>query len=191
MKSSYPVSINDAFILHTHSVGEADRMITALTRNNGLMHIYARSVRREGAKMRGAVKPYGCVSLSVVIGRRNILKDIIVINTLAGIWRDAEKYTAFVTLLQYVRSLVPVPESHDENIFAAVETAAYLLEERLPSHAENILLVAQVMILTALGYTPETDIVPARFSSVLEDALSSPERCKELRQYLRNALQYQ
>lgn len=181
----------DAFILHTHGISEADRIITAFTRDNGLMRVYARSVRKEGAKMRNAVKPYGCVCVSVVIGRRNTLKDITITDTLDAVWRDETKYMAFVTLLYNLRTFIPVIESRDENIFNTIETSVRFLGEMPSSCAGDILLVAQVMFFTVLGYIPDQTILPKHFEDILKGVSSSPERHKEFRRHLQGALQYQ
>ena len=191
MKNSYPVLITDAFILHTRSVGEADRIITMFTRDNQVISVYARSIRREKAKMRGAVKPYGKVSFSAVLGKRATLKDITVIDTLDAIWSDEIKYTAFVTFLQHIRALVPVAEPCDDNLFTITETFVDFLQRSAPMHAENTLLVGQVMFLNALGYISDSTIVPEYFWDVLREVSSSPERRKELLDSLQNALRHQ
>ena len=187
MRGSYPILTTDAFIVHTRGVGEADRIVTALTRDNGLMDVYARSIRKDGAKMRGAVKPYARVSVSVVLGKRTILKDITVTDTLSEIWGDKEKYTAFVTLLQHIRVFIPITESYDEVVFHTVETAMCLLQRSEPSHANHILLIAQVMLLAALGYVSDQDITPSRFSEMLEEVAVNPQQQEMLQQHLRNA----
>lgn len=191
MKNSYPVLTTDAFVLHTRGVGEADRIITVLTRDSGLMNVHARSIRKEGAKMRGVAVPYGRVSLSVVLGKRTILKDMFVTDIFDAIWCDEAKYTAFIILLYHIRAFIPVIESHDEDFFVITETAVHFLKHSTSSYSTNILLVAQVMLLTALGYIPDQTILPAHFADILKDVSSSSDRHKEFRQYLQNALQYQ
>ena len=191
MKGVYPVLTTDAFILHTRGVGEADRIVTALTRSRGLMHVYARSVRKEGAKMRGAVKPYGKVTLSVIIGKRNILKDIVTTDTLCTIWADEDKYTAFVRLLRFTHSLIPVAEEYDDTIFSVIENVSCFLCESHPLPAKDALLAAQVMILTTLGYIPECSSASESFTEVVSDISSSPRRRREFSTHLKNALLHQ
>ena len=191
MRGSYPILTTDAFIVHTRGVGEADRIITALTQSNGLMDLYARSIRKDGAKMRGAVKPYARVSVSVVLGKRAILKDITITDTLDLIWGNKEKYAAFVMLLHRLKTLIPITESYDETIFHILETATQLFQESDPAYAQHILLIAQVMLLTALGYVSDQNIVPSRFAELLAETAANPHRQKELQQHLRDALYHQ
>ena len=191
MRKSYSVLTTDGFVVHTRGVGEADRVVTVLTERDGLMDVYARSVRKEGAKMRGATKPYARVSLSVVLGKRNILKDIVITDTLDLLWCDREKYTALVVLLHFLRTLIPVTESCDEGVFHTIETAARLLQESDPAHAQDILLIAQVIVLALLGYVSDHSITPSRFENIFAETVASPHRQKELRQHLQNALYHQ
>lgn len=191
MKGSYPVLTTDAFILHTHGVGEADRSITALTRDRGLMYIYARSVRKEGAKMRGSVKPYGFVSLSVILSKRNILKDITITNVLREVWNNEEKYTTFVTLLRCIRSFIPIDDDCGTDIFSVVEETAHFLGSAHPAHATHALLTAQIIVLTILGYIPDQQIPLNEFANTVKQISSSPKQQQELRQHLKSALWYQ
>ena len=115
MRNSYAILTTDAFILHTRGIGEADRMITVLTRENGVLDVYARSIRKETAKMRGAVKPYGQVRLSLIQGKKNILKDITVTDTLDAVWNEQRKYKAYVILLRHIHTLVPAVSEEDES----------------------------------------------------------------------------
>ncbi len=191
MLKSYPILTTDAFIIHTRATGEADRVITALTKENGLMNLYARGIRKDGAKMRGGAKPYARVSVSVILSRRTILKDITITNTLDQIWNNKQKYTAFVALLRCLRTLIPITESYDENVFHTVETATELLQKSQQTHVQHILLIAQVMLLTTLGYVPDQNIVPTQFTNILKETIANPHRQKELQQHLKNALYHQ
>ncbi len=191
MENTYAVLITDAFILHTRGIGEADRIVTALTRENGVIDIFARSIRNERAKMRGTVKPYSRVSLSAVIGKRNILKDITTTDTLSAIWREKEKYTAYVNLLQFVRTQVPAVSAKDKHLFPIIENGTRYLQESEAKKSPDILLVAQVSLLSALGYVHDKDIEHNTFEKILHDTSISTKRRKDLSQHLRHALLHQ
>ena len=158
MRNSYAILTTDAFILHTRGIGEADRMITVLTRENGVLDVYARSIRKETAKMRGAVKPYGQVRLSLIQGKKNILKDITVTDTLDAVWNEQRKYKAYVILLRHIHTLVPAVSEEDESLFSIAQTAVQLLQQSDDNLADHILLVAQVLVLNALSQTHPTPV---------------------------------
>ena len=141
--------------------------------------------------MRGTTLPYGRVSVSVVRGKHNILKDARVVDTLAMIWSNEAKYTAFVCFLRYVRTVIPVVEFRDDAPFAIAEMVVFFLKKTQPIHAEHVSLVGQVMLLGALGYSTAYQITRAQFEYLLASATSSAEICNEFRQHLQHALRYQ
>ena len=187
MKSPYPVITTDAFILHTRASGEADRIITFLTRDAGVFNAHARSIRKENAKMRGAARPYARVLVSAVLGRRTILKDLIITDPLTAVWNDAEKYRAFVRLLRYVRSSVPVGIRPDSRLFAIVETAADYIAEHEPEDAVNAFLTAQIMLLRAFGYAEGDD----PFKNLFADFSVPSKRRTQLIRQIETALYHQ
>ena len=191
MTQTYPILTTDAFILHTRAVGEADRIISFLTRESGVITIYARSIRREGAKMRSSVLPYSRVYISVILGRKNILKDISVADTLTELWSDQKKYTALVQLLHHIYLLVPAVGDRDVALFTIVETATQFLRHSDTAHADAILLTARVMALSVLGYVPDVAAHPDSFSDTLERILASSDVRRAFEQHLTTALLHQ
>ena len=59
----------DAIILKRIEWGEADLLITALTRDFGKIRLLAQGARKHGAKLQGHIEPGSCSSISFVIGR--------------------------------------------------------------------------------------------------------------------------
>ena len=131
------------------------------------------------------------MSLSAVLGKRTILKDITVTDTLNAIWNDREKYTAFVRLLRYVRSSVPVEEYRDEELFGIIETAANLFKTTDSTRAADVLLTARIMILHAFGYVDDDTVARNPFEKTLNTVSSSPARRSELVRQLETALYHQ
>ena len=191
MRNSYTVLTTDAFILHTRGIGEADRMITVLTRENGVLDVYARSIRKETAKMRGAVKPYGQVRLSLIQGKKNILKDIIVTDTLDAIWNEQKKYRSYVNLLKHIHALVPAVSEEDESLFSIAQTAVQLLQDSDVNLAEHILLVAQVLVLNTLGYVSNPTVPHTMFIQALREVSRDTKTLGRFKQCLNNALYHQ
>lgn len=59
----------DAIILKRIEWGEADLLVTALTRDFGKIRLLAQGARKHGAKLQGHIEPGSCSSISFVIGR--------------------------------------------------------------------------------------------------------------------------
>ena len=60
---------DDAVVLRTYKLGEADRIITLLTRNHGQLRAVARGVRRTSSKFGARLEPFMVADLQLLRGR--------------------------------------------------------------------------------------------------------------------------
>lgn len=60
---------DDAVVLRTHKLGEADRIITLLTREHGQVRAVAKGVRRTNSKFGGRLEPFMVADLQLISGR--------------------------------------------------------------------------------------------------------------------------
>ena len=118
-----PLYRDEAIVLRTHKLGEADRIITLLTRNHGRVRAVAKGVRRTTSRWGSRLEPFTHVDLQLAEGRN--LDTITQAETLtpfsAGIGLDYERYTAGTVMLETADRLV--------------------VEERQPSLQQFLLLV--------------------------------------------------
>ncbi len=139
-----PTYTDEAVVLRAHKLGEADRILTLLSRRHGKIRAVARGVRRTSSKFGGRLEPYSHVDLQFANGRT---LDVI---------------TQAVTLHSYAE-----PLGRDYGRFTAgqvmVETADRLVaEEREPALQHFLLLVGGLNALahgTAAGPRPATMIM--------------------------------
>ncbi|MBM7504658.1 DNA repair protein RecO [Agromyces aurantiacus] len=64
-----PVYRDDAVVLRTHKLGEADRIVTLLTRRHGKIRAVARGVRRTASKFGSRLEPFMVADLQLYEGR--------------------------------------------------------------------------------------------------------------------------
>ena len=64
-----PTYRDEAVVLRTHKLGEADRIITVLSRTNGKVRAVARGVRRTSSKFGARLEPFTHVDLQFATGR--------------------------------------------------------------------------------------------------------------------------
>ena len=64
-----PTYTDEAVVLRTHNLGEADRIVTLLTRRHGKVRAVARGVRRSTSKFGARLEPFSHVDLQLVVGR--------------------------------------------------------------------------------------------------------------------------
>jgi DNA repair protein RecO (recombination protein O) len=126
-----PLYRDEAIVLRTHKLGEADRIITLLTRPHGRVRAVAKGVRRTTSKFGARLEPFTHVDLQLAEGRN--LDTITQAETLtlfhAGIGQDYERYTAGTAMLETAERLAT--------------------EEREPAVQQFLLLVGGLRALTA------------------------------------------
>jgi DNA repair protein RecO (recombination protein O) len=99
---------DDAVVLRTHKLGEADRIITLLTRHHGQIRAVAKGVRRTTSKFGARLEPFMVADLQLVEGRnldivtqavakgsygRDIVADYARYTVAAAITETAERLT--------------------------------------------------------------------------------------------------
>ena len=172
MRSGYDVLNTDAFVLHTRASGESDKVLHLLTRAYGALYVHARSIRKETAKLRSTARPYGLVYVSVINGKKFILKNCTVVDPLTSLWEDEKRYRTYVKLLNIVRGYFPVDNHHERNVFEIVEQATSAIQSVPHQHLNTVYVAANLHLLAALGYV-DTNRVPTTLSDSIEKLAAS------------------
>jgi DNA repair protein RecO (recombination protein O) len=99
---------DEAVVLRTQKLGEADRIITLLTRDTGRVRAVAKGVRRTTSRFGSRLEPFTHVDLQLAEGRS--LDVVTQAETLAPygsrIGSDYERYTAGTVMLETAERLV-------------------------------------------------------------------------------------
>lgn len=126
-----PLYRDEGVVLRTHKLGEADRIITVLTRQHGLVRAVAKGVRRTTSRWGSRVEPFTHVDLQLAEGRS--LDVITQAETLtafqATLGLDYDRYTAGTAMLETAERLVS--------------------EEKQPAVQQYLLLVGGLRALVA------------------------------------------
>lgn len=64
-----PTYRDEGVVLRTHKLGEADRIVTLLTRTHGKVRAVARGVRRTSSKFGGRLEPFSHVDAQFAVGK--------------------------------------------------------------------------------------------------------------------------
>jgi DNA repair protein RecO (recombination protein O) len=99
---------DEALVLRTHKLGEADRIITLLTRDNGRVRAVAKGVRRTTSRFGARLEPGGHVDVMFARGRT---LDIVTQAESRGAYGahaagDYAAYTAVIAMLEATDRLV-------------------------------------------------------------------------------------
>ncbi|MVA77523.1 DNA repair protein RecO [Auraticoccus sp. F435] len=126
-----PTYRDEAIVLRTHKLGEADRIITMLSRQRGKIRAVARQVRRTTSKFGSRLEPFGHIDLQLAQGRS---LDVVTQVELRHAWgdplsRDYSRWTAGQVMLETADRLVT--------------------EEREPALQQFLLLAGALRVLSA------------------------------------------
>ena len=158
-----PLYRDEAVVLRTQKLGEADRIVTLLTRRHGRVRAVAKGVRRTGSRFGARVEPFTQVDLQLHEGRS--LDTVTQAETIAPygerIANDYGRYTAGTAVLETAERLTA--------------------EEREPSLRLYLLVVGALRGLAAGTHEPSLvlDAFLVRAMSVAgwEPALAECARC--------------
>ncbi len=101
---------DDGVVLRTQKLGEADRIITLLTRHNGRVRAVARGVRRTKSRFGARLEPFTHVDVMVHPGRSlDVITQAEVIRAYGtALVSDYPKYTAGTAMLETAERFTPV-----------------------------------------------------------------------------------
>ena len=131
-----PTYRDEAVVLRTQKLGEADRIVTLLTRSHGRVRGVARGVRKTSSRIGARLEPFGHVDVQLYEGRS--LDTVTQVETIAAhgadLSGDYQRWTVGTAMLETAERLTP--------------------EEREPAVQQYVLLVAALRALVAGEHDP-------------------------------------
>jgi DNA repair protein RecO (recombination protein O) len=108
-----------AVVVRQHKLGEADRIVTLLTRDHGLVRAVAKGVRRTRSKFGSRLEPFAHIDVQLHPGRNlDIVTQVVSIDAFASdIVSDYGRYTSACAVLETAERLAgeeraPAPALH-------------------------------------------------------------------------------
>jgi DNA repair protein RecO (recombination protein O) len=147
---------DEGVVLRVQKLGEADRIITLLTRRHGRVRAVAKGVRRTRSKFGATVEPFSHVDVQLYEGRSLDIVTQAESLTAYGdrLVGDYPRYTAGTAVLETAERLTAEEREPALRLFLLVIGALRALSERDPS------LVLDAFLLRAMsvsGYAPALD----------------------------------
>ncbi len=141
--------------MRTHKLGEADRIITLLTRRNGRVRAVAKGVRRTKSRFGARLEPFTHVDLQIYEGRS--LDVITQAETVRAYGEpfgtDYPRYTAGTAMLETAERLTPVEKEPAIRQFLLLVGGLRTLAE--VTHDPRMVLDAYLLrSLAVAGYAP-------------------------------------
>src|SRR5215468_11505201 len=149
---------DDGIVLRTQDLGEADRIITVLTRRNGRVRAVAKGVRRTRSRFGARLEPFTHVDLLLYPGRSlDVITQAETVRPfgelLAG---DYPRYTTGTAMLETAERFTPVEKEPALRQFLLLVGGLRALGER--EHRPRLVLDAFLLrSLAVAGYAPALD----------------------------------
>jgi DNA repair protein RecO (recombination protein O) len=148
----------EAIVLRTHKLGEADRIITMLTRDRGKIRAVAKGVRRTKSKFGARLEPFSRVDLLVFEGKSlDIITQAESLNAYGqDLALDYSLWTAGQTMLETADRLTPEDSISAESQYLLLVGALRTLVSG--EHGASLVLDAFLLrSLSMAGYSPTLD----------------------------------
>ena len=145
----------EAIVLRTHKLGEADRIITLLTRERGKIRAVAKGVRRTKSKFGARLEPFSRVDLLVFEGKSlDIITQAESLNAYGqDLALDYSLWTAGQTMLEAADRLTSEESISAESQYLLLVGALRTLVSG--EHASSLVLDAYLLrSLSMAGYSP-------------------------------------
>ncbi|WP_456845503.1 DNA repair protein RecO, partial [Cellulomonas sp. P5_C6] len=146
---------DEAIVLRTHKLGEADRIVTLLTRSHGKVRAVGKGVRRTSSKFGSRLEPFMYVDLQLSTGRN--LDIVTQAETLGPFGRriceDYTLYTAGTVMLETADRLVEAEHEPSLQQYWLLVGAVKALAYR--DHAPGLVLDSYLLRALAMaGWAP-------------------------------------
>jgi DNA repair protein RecO (recombination protein O) len=149
---------DDGVVLRTHKLGEADRIITLLTRQNGRVRAVAKGIRRTKSRFGARLEPFTHVDVLIHPGRSlDVITQAEVIRPygapLAG---DYPRYTAGTVMLETAERFTPMEKEPALRQFLLLIGGLRALGETGEEAREPRLVLDAYLLrsLAVAGYAP-------------------------------------
>lgn len=150
---------DDAIVLRTHPLGEADRIITLLTRRYGKVRAVAKGVRRTGSRFGARLEPFGLVDVQLHRGRslHTVTQAVSIESFAQGITADYGRYTAASAMLETTDRLTDeMGDPNPRQFLLLVGGLRTMAAGRIPP--DQALDAFMLRTLAYAGWTPELQV---------------------------------
>lgn len=144
----------EAIVLESRDYGEADLIVTYLTKEFGILNLFAKSPRKIKSKFGSSLEPLTYSKISF-IGREDKLQKIIQSDILYPFQKIRENYKIFLKLAEIIRFLLQYSPKREKNSELFNLMLSILREIEGSNKWENYTLFLKIRVLSILGYLPD------------------------------------
>ncbi len=144
---------DEAVVLKTIKLGEADRIVTLMTRRNGKIRAVAKGVRKTKSRFGGRLEPFTRVELILYKGRKELdtITAAEILTSFDSVRKDYARLTSAAALAEIVDKLTPDRETALPTYALLIGGLEALAEDRGTTTVPAFL----AKLLSLCGYHPE------------------------------------
>jgi len=149
---------DDGIVLRTQKLGEADRIVTILTRRNGRVRAVGKGVRRTKSRFGARLEPFTHVDLLLYTGRSlDVITQAETVRAYGEpLAADYPRYTSGTAMLETAERFTPIEKEPLIRQFLLLVGGLRALGERV--HDPRLVLDAYLLrTLAVAGYAPALD----------------------------------
>jgi DNA repair protein RecO (recombination protein O) len=153
-----PAYRDEGIVLRTHKLGEADRIITLLTRRHGRVRAVARGVRKTSSRIGARLEPFSHVDIQLYEGRSlDSVTQVESIEALgADLSSDYARWTCGTAMLETAERLTPEEREPSVQQYALLVSGLRSLGQG--EHDPGLILDAYLLrSLSVAGWSPSFD----------------------------------
>ncbi|SFG46892.1 DNA replication and repair protein RecO [Actinopolymorpha cephalotaxi] len=153
-----PLYVDEAVVLRTHKLGEADRIITLLTRHHGRVRAVAKGVRRTTSRFGARLEPCSYVELQLAVGRSlDVITQAEIRRPYAeAMYADYGRYTTAAAMLETAERLTVEEREPATQHFLLLVAALRSLADG--AHEPSLILDSYLLrSMSVAGYAPSFD----------------------------------
>lgn len=145
----------EAIVLKTQSYTEADLIVTYLTPGSGIIKTYAKSPRKTKSRFGSSLEPLTHAQISLW-GKEQTMQKITQSDILHSYQSVRENFHAFIHISKFTEILVALtPEgAPNRKLFSLFLGILNLLDSAGRESRDSLYQIAQIRLLTVLGYAP-------------------------------------
>ncbi|MGH2348332.1 MAG: DNA repair protein RecO, partial [bacterium] len=180
-----PVYKAEAIVLRRHNLGEADRIVTLLTRDQGKFGVVAKGARKPKSRFAGRLELFTHLRALLAVGRSlDVVSQVDVVEAFGPVRQDLTRL-GYASLAAEVIDRATVERQAAPELFGLLRDALQLIRDDDPERAA-LWFLARTLVLT--GYAPVIDrcvmcgrrwTEDAAFSFALGGALCETDRPKD------------
>jgi DNA repair protein RecO (recombination protein O) len=172
----------EGIILKRSNLGEADKLLSVFTKEEGKIKVLAKSIRKITSRKAGSLELFNQVKLLLVKGKNlDIITEVTVVNDFS-IWRtDLKKVGVAYYLTELVDKLTP-EKQEQFMVFNILQTSFNNLSS---GNATKIILEFEKKLLNELGFGLPQKFDPQKslknyIEEITEKRINSPKIIREI-----------